>query len=44
MAKPDFAYTDLQRLANRDLQFLIENMPTPGKNYQEIAELIQHLP
>jgi hypothetical protein len=44
MAKPDFAYTNLHQLENRDLQFLIENMPAPGKNYQEIAEVIQYLP
>lgn len=41
---PDFAHADLQRLADRDLKFLIENFPQPGRSYEEIAEVIHSLP
>ena len=44
MQKLDFAHTDLSRLADRDLQFIIENFPQPGRSYEEIAELIHRLP
>lgn len=44
MRRPDFARTNLSGLADRDLEFLIENMPQPGGSYQEIAKLINDLP
>ena len=44
MPKPDFARTDLSLLADRDLRFLIENFPTTGRSYEEIANLIHRLP
>ena len=36
--------TDLSQLVDKDLQFLIENFPKPGRSYEEIAQLIHHLP
>ena len=44
MQKPDFARTDLSQLVDKDLQFLIENFPKPGRSYEEIAQLIDRLP
>ena len=44
MLKPDFARTDFSRLADRDIQFVIENFPKPGNSYEEIAELIHEMP
>jgi hypothetical protein len=44
MPKPDFARTDLSQLVDRDLQFLIENFPKPGRTYEEIAQLLHDLP
>ena len=44
MQKPDFARTDLTQLVDKDLQFLIENFPRPGRSYEEIARLIHDLP
>ena len=44
MQKPDFARTDLSQLVDKDLQFLIENFPKPGRSYEEIAQLIHQLP
>ena len=44
MQTPDFARTDLSQLVDKDLQFLIENFPKPGRSYEEIAQLIHHLP
>lgn len=44
MPKPDFAFTDLGRLGNPDLKFLIENMPQAGTSYREIADIIRQLP
>ena len=44
MQKPDFAQTDLSQLVDKDLQFLIEHFPKPGRSYEEIAQLINHLP
>ena len=42
--RPDFACTDITRMADRDLQFLIENFPEPGRSYEEIASVIHRLP
>jgi hypothetical protein len=44
MPKPDFAYTDFSQFRDRDLRFLIENFPQPGRSYEEIAQLIHRLP
>ena len=44
MQTPDFARADLSQLMDKDLQFLIENFPKPGRSYEEIAQLIHHLP
>lgn len=44
MNRPDFAQTDLSRLGNRDLQFLIEQMPGAGGSYEEIARLLHEMP
>ena len=44
MQTPDFARTDLSQLVDKDLQFLIENFPKTGRSYEEIAQLIHHLP
>ena len=44
MPKPDFACIDHNRLADRDLQFLIENWPKAGRSYEEIAELLHRVP
>lgn len=44
MMVPDFASTDLTPLEERDLKFLIENFPNPGRNYSEIAQVIGSLP
>lgn len=44
MQKPDFARIDLSQLADRDLQFLIENFPRPGRSYEEIAQLVHQFP
>jgi hypothetical protein len=44
MSRPDFAYTDVTRLADGDLKFLVENFPQPGRSYEEIAQLIHQLP
>lgn len=44
MTRPDFAVTDVHALRNRDLRFLIENFPEPGRSYTEIAELFDRIP
>lgn len=44
MERPDFAHTGLQSLADRDLKFLMDNFPRPGRSYEEIAQLIHRLP
>ena len=44
MPAPDFARTDFSGLTDRDVQFLIENFPKPGRSYEEIAALIHELP
>ena len=44
MRRPDFAHSDLGRMPDQDLQFLIENMPSAGGSYQEIAAVINDLP
>lgn len=43
MRRPDFAQTGLA-LHEGDLRFLIDNMPGPGKSYEEIAQLLEELP
>jgi len=42
--KPDFAHTGVDRLATRDLRFLLEHFPEPGRSYEEIARLLNELP
>ena len=44
MRRPDFACSDLGRMPDQDLKFLIENMPSAGGSYQEIAAVINDLP
>ena len=43
MPKPDFARTDLGQLVDKDLRFLIENFPRPGRSCEEITQLIHRL-
>ncbi len=44
MRTPDFACTAPDRLEERDLRFLIENMPQGGGSYEEIARLLETMP
>ena len=44
MPSPDFARTNFNGLTDRDVQFLVENFPKPGRSYEEISALIQELP
>lgn len=44
MNRPDFARTELDRLEDRDLRYLIEHFPQPGGSYEEIAQVIHTLP
>lgn len=44
MARPDFAHADLSRLADRDVRFLVESFPDPGRSYGEIAGILDDLP
>lgn len=44
MRKPDFAHTDLSHLEDRDLRFIIEQFPVPGRSYAEIARLVHTFP
>ncbi len=44
MTRPDFATTNLQPLADRDLRFLMEHFPQPGRSYEEIAQVIHRVP
>lgn len=44
MNSPDFAYTGLERLERRDLQFIIEHFPLPGRSYEEIGRVVHSLP
>jgi hypothetical protein len=44
MPKPDFARTDMGQLVGKNLRFLIENFPRPGRGCEEIAQLIHRLP
>lgn len=44
MRRPDFACSDLGRMPDQDLKFLIENLPTAGGSYREIAAVISDLP
>lgn len=42
--RPDFAVTDVSGLKGSDLEFLIEHFPRPGKDYRELASVIDSLP
>ncbi len=42
--RPDFANIGLERLEDRDLKYVIEHFPLPGRSYEEIARLILTLP
>ncbi len=44
MRRPDFARTELQPLADRDLRFLIESFPQPATSYADIARILDVLP
>lgn len=44
MRKPDFVCTATDRLMESDLRFLIENMPSGGGSYAEIARLLETMP
>jgi hypothetical protein len=41
---PDFAVTDPSRLGDRDLRFVLEHFPKPGRSYDEIVRVIDGLP
>jgi hypothetical protein len=43
--RPDFARTDAEAvLSDRDLRFLMRHFPEPGKNYEDIARIIDTVP
>jgi hypothetical protein len=44
MHKPDFAKTESTALAQRDLRFLIDHFPRPGRDLAEIARLLNEMP
>ena len=44
MMRPDFAVADISRLEDRDIRFLVESFPDPGRSYEEIARVIDELP
>lgn len=44
MSRPDFAVTDVHALQQRDLRFLIDHFPAPGRSYEEIAGLFTRIP
>ncbi len=44
MHRPDFACNNLDPLQPRDLRFLIDHFPEPGKNYEEIATVLHEFP
>lgn len=44
MSRPDFARTDTGALSDADLQFLMDNFPLPGRDFQEIAEAVNQFP
>ncbi len=44
MKRPDFAKIELERLEDRDLRYIIEHFPLPGRSYEEIARMILTLP
>lgn len=44
MKTPDFATTNLDKLGDGDLRFLIDNFPQPGRSYEQIASIIHGLP
>jgi hypothetical protein len=41
---PDFAVTDARRLDDRDLRFILEQFPRPGRSYDEIVRIIDGIP
>jgi hypothetical protein len=41
---PDFAVTDVRRLDDRDLRFILEHFPGPGRSYDEIVRVIDDIP
>lgn len=42
--RPDFARTTLLPLPDKDLRFLIERFPEPGRTFEEVAAVIERLP
>lgn len=44
MSRPDFAYTDVSRLTDRDVRFLVDSFPDPGRTYAEISRAMEELP
>lgn len=44
MHRPDFACSNLDPLHSRDLRFLIEHFPEPGRNYEQIVEGLHRFP
>lgn len=44
MTRPDFACTDLDRLSDADLRYLVENFPRHGRSYEEMARVVHSLP
>lgn len=44
MMLPDFARARLDHLESRDLKFLLENFPVPGRSYDEMVDIIHRLP
>lgn len=41
---PDFVSTSLEPLTDNDLRFLLERFPQPGRDYEEMAAVIERLP
>lgn len=44
MERPDFAHVGLHAMTHGDLRFLMEHFPEPGRSYEEIAQVIEHIP
>lgn len=44
MPQPDFAASDLSRLGQGDLRFLLENMPRAGASHAEITQTLEQFP
>lgn len=40
----DFAKTDLEHLFDRDIRFLAEDFPKPGRSYEDISRIIHRFP